>query len=232
MSLVSVIIPTYNRFHKLLRAIQSVKTQTYANTEIIVIDDGSTEEAYQSYNFGELGVKYIRIAGSKKTLGYGCAAFARNEGFKHVTGTYIAFLDDDDMWLPNKLELQLAEMQRYGALMSCTEGYIATSSEELALPVKDNTKQYNSEHFWPTLQRIFQSKGFVLDWFPKLWTREFLSVHNCVITTSVILAKSVVDQVGPMKLIAYAEDYEYWMRCLDRTYCVYVSDPLFLYESK
>lgn len=102
--MISVIIPTYNRFDSLLKAVESVKNQTYQNIEIIVVDDNSTDERYEN-NMIE-GIKYIKIEeGSKEILGYGCGALPRNIGMECANGEYIAFLDDDDVWMPDKLEV-------------------------------------------------------------------------------------------------------------------------------
>jgi glycosyltransferase involved in cell wall biosynthesis len=98
---VSVIIPTYNRAEMLIRAIRSVLKQTYEDYEIIVVDDGSTDDtakvmkAYENDKF-----KYIRYSLNKG------GAFARNLGLDSSRGKYIAFLDSDDEWLPTKLEKQ------------------------------------------------------------------------------------------------------------------------------
>jgi len=99
---VSVIISTYNRAHLIGRAIQSVLNQTYQDFEVIVVDDGSTdntEEIVKSFN--DPRIRYIR---HEKNKG---AAAARNTGIKAARGKYIAFQDSDDEWLPEKLEKQM-----------------------------------------------------------------------------------------------------------------------------
>ncbi len=99
---VSVIIPTYNRANLVSRAIKSVLNQTYQDFEIIVVDDCSednTEEIVKSFN--DSRIRYIK---HKKNKG---GSAARNTGIKRARGKYIAFLDDDDEWLPSKLEKQI-----------------------------------------------------------------------------------------------------------------------------
>ncbi|MFC1603526.1 glycosyltransferase family 2 protein [Planctomycetota bacterium] len=107
--LVSVIIPTHNRAEMLKRAIRSVLNQTYKNFELIVICDGSkehTEEVVESFNDP-------RIRFLKHETARGASA-ARNTGIRTARGEYIAFLDDDDEWTPNKLEVQVPAIENSG----------------------------------------------------------------------------------------------------------------------
>ncbi len=99
---VSVVIPTYNRAHLVGRAIQSVLNQTYQDFEIIVVDDGSTdntEEVVKSFN--DPRIRYLRHDQNRG------GSAARNTGINMARGEYIAFQDSDDEWLPEKLEKQM-----------------------------------------------------------------------------------------------------------------------------
>jgi len=101
---VSVIIPTYNRAHLIERAIQSVLNQTYQDFEIIIVDDGSTdntEEVIKEFQEKDKRVRYIKHNTNKG------GNTARNTGLKSIKGEYVAFLDSDDEWLPKKIEKQL-----------------------------------------------------------------------------------------------------------------------------
>ncbi len=100
MELVSVIIPTYNRAAYILEAVESVLSQTYKHVELIVVDDGSTDAT------GEL----LLQQGEKLTIlhtSHEGPGAARNCGIAAARGDYIAFLDSDDVWLPEKLRLQM-----------------------------------------------------------------------------------------------------------------------------
>ena len=98
--LVSVIIPTYNGARFLAQTVESVLAQTYPNVEVLVVDDGSTDETPAVVSgYGER-VRYVRQVNS------GTAA-ARNRGIARACGQYVALLDHDDLWLPHKLERQL-----------------------------------------------------------------------------------------------------------------------------
>ena len=99
--MISVIIPTYNRAELLKRAAQSVLAQTYKDFELIIVDDGSTDntkEIVESLNDSRIVYVYQKNAG---------ACVARNNGIEHAKGEYIAFHDSDDVWHSNKLELQM-----------------------------------------------------------------------------------------------------------------------------
>ena len=101
--LVSVIIPTFNRFSYLLNTIESVKNQTYKNLEIIVVNDKSTETEYYNYDWDSNNIKIIHLdSNTKQIFGYACAGYVRNKGIEKSSGKYIAFCDDDDIWFPKK----------------------------------------------------------------------------------------------------------------------------------
>jgi len=124
-ALVSVIIPTRNRAALLLRAIESVQRQTYRNLEIIVVDDASTDETRTVVErLTDPRICYLRHAVSRG------GSAARNAGIKAATGEYIAFLDDDDEWEPQKTEVQLGAFEGYGAV-------VCTSNQRVA-----NLKKY------------------------------------------------------------------------------------------
>ena len=95
-NLISVVIPTYNRFDYLLNAVKSVENQTYKNYEIIIINDGSDDERYYNYEFSQ-DIKLITLEknsiNKNNFLGPGAV---RNHGINNANGKYIAFLDDDE----------------------------------------------------------------------------------------------------------------------------------------
>jgi glycosyltransferase involved in cell wall biosynthesis len=229
-ALISVIIPTYNRFEYLLETIKSIRAQTYPHVEIIVVNDKSTQPEYDSYDFGS-DVKLVNLRkNTKEIYGYACAGHVRNEGIKVATGSWIAFCDDDDVWLPKKLELQIAALKASGCKMSCADGYIGEGKYD----PKRSYKLYNAEFFFPKLQEIFKEKGSdLLDKkFPKVWNAEFLEVHNCVITSSVLIDKKILNKIGNFKTIRNGEeDYECWKDATKHTDIAYVEEPCLYYNN-
>jgi glycosyltransferase involved in cell wall biosynthesis len=111
--LVSVVIPTHNRPEMLVEAIASVRVQTLADYEIIVISNGEGTDMRRASREAAANCTYVE-------LDRGNVSAARNAGIERANGEWVAFLDDDDIWLPTKLERQCAEAQRTGAdLIAC-----------------------------------------------------------------------------------------------------------------
>lgn len=115
---VSVIMPNFNGDRFLGASIQSVLNQSYQAWELLVIDDGSKDrslEIVKEFSTRDSRVKLLRTKFPKVAMG---PAAARNTGINEAKGRYIAFLDSDDLWLPNKLETQIAFMKSEGAPFS------------------------------------------------------------------------------------------------------------------
>jgi glycosyltransferase involved in cell wall biosynthesis len=119
---ISVIIPAYNRAHVIRRALESVFAQTFEDLELIVVDDASHDNlAGVMASFSDERIKFIRLASRSG------ASRARNAGIAESRGEWIAFLDSDDEWLPEKLERQLVAIDRLGA--TCDVVYSACYRE-------------------------------------------------------------------------------------------------------
>lgn len=112
--MISVVIPTYNRADVVTRAIKSVLVQTYTDYEIIVVDDGSTDKTREILTPYSNCIRYIH------QMNQGVSS-ARNAGIRAARGEFIAFLDSDDEWLPEKLSVQVAELnENSGACLHTT----------------------------------------------------------------------------------------------------------------
>jgi glycosyltransferase involved in cell wall biosynthesis len=190
-SLVSVIIPTYNYAHFVIDAINSVLNQTYKSVEIIVVDDGSTDNTHKVLEKFILDrkIKYI-----KKNNGE--LSSARNAGIKVSTADYIAFLDADDMWEPNKLEEQIkifknSEYKNLGVVY-CQYSLIDTSGRPL---VHGYTVKIN-----PTM------KGMIF---------ERLLESNTIVSSGsgVLIKRECLEKTGYFdEDLKSAEDWDMWLR--------------------
>lgn len=117
LGLVSIITPTYNCAQYIGETIDTVISQTYINWEMIIVDDCSsddTDKIVSKYQKRDSRIKYYRLANN---LG---AAVARTVAMRLASGKYIAFLDSDDLWMPNKLFVQLDFMIKNGYAFTCT----------------------------------------------------------------------------------------------------------------
>lgn len=125
--LISVIMPAYNTANFIAEAIDSVIQQTWSHWELIIIDDASTDatvEVINSYTALDARVNLIK---NKRNKGPGVS---RNLGIEKAKGTFIAFLDSDDQWLPYKLETQVEFMHQYNLDMSFSSYYLLKENEE------------------------------------------------------------------------------------------------------
>ena len=112
---VSVIIPTYNRADLVQQALASVKAQTYRDFEIVVVDDGGTDGTFEVLS-ADREIRVLRHAGRR-----GVSA-ARNTGIIAARGEWLAFLDSDDLWLPDKLARQIFWLEGQPELLICQTG--------------------------------------------------------------------------------------------------------------
>jgi len=199
--LISVVIPTHNRAELLPRAINSVLRQTYSNIEIIIVSDGSTDntkEVVKKIAAHDNRVKYIEYYPPRG------GNVARNIGINEAKGVFIAFLDDDDEWFPEKLwkQMEIANNQDIGLVY--TGANIIYVSENI---------QYL---FHPTANGNL-SRKILLD--------------NYIGTTStVIIKRSVLEEVGLFdEKLQALQDYELWIRICQATNVGVVQEALINY---
>ena len=117
--LVSIVVPVYNAARFIDETINTVLDQTYTNWELLLIDDKSTDDSVKLIKPYLTKDKRIKLLSNRRNSG---AAVSRNKGIDAAKGRYIAFLDADDLWLPTKLEKQVAFMQKQDCAFSFT-GY-------------------------------------------------------------------------------------------------------------
>ncbi len=199
---VSVVIATYNYGRYLGGAINSVLAQTFHNFEIIIVDDGSTDDTPGVVKpfLADSRVRYHRTEhhGQPQT---------KNEGIRQSRGELIAFLDADDLWLPVKLERQIDLFDRDPELgvACCYRKYIDEEGFEL-----DKTQR---EHF----------RGYVL---PKMFWRNFVCFSSSMVRREVFDDVGLFDEQYPLAI-----DYELWLRVARKYRFDYVDVPLVKYRS-
>lgn len=201
MPKVSVIIPTCNRAVLVERAIRSVLSQTYTDFEILVSDDASTDNTPQVIgSFTDPRIRYTRYEKNRGVIE------VRNDAVKNSTGSYIAFLDDDDEWLPTKLEKQLSLLD--------------DSPDNLGLVY---TGVYSIDTLSGRIVKItiHHYKGNVLN---------DILLQNFVTTSSVIVKKQCFQKVGLFdREFISASDNDMWIRIAEQFEFDYVGEPLINY---
>jgi len=181
--LVSVIIPAYNSGEFISEAISSVLRQTYTEYEIIFVDDGSTDSTREiiENNFPQIKYFYIPNQGVSR---------ARNYGIRRARGEFIAFLDADDLWLPEKLEKQLNVFKAYQDCM-------LVFTEELVF----DTNGFRKARF---LKKEKLMKGDVV---------KNIFIYSNVTTSTVMVRRDVFQEIGYFEEnLKAAEDDNLWMR--------------------
>lgn len=207
--LVSVIIPTYNRASLIGRAIENVLEQTHQNKEVIVVDDGSTDDTPLVLNgFGNR----IRVV-TQKNAG---PAAARNRGVEIALGEIIAFQDSDDLWMPSKLERQVELLQRAGPSVHCClcnasmyfAGKPATTSFDLA-PIRPELK----EGLWTNVAEVLATT--------------FVLFNQCA-----ALHADAFRRIGGFdESLIFMEDYDLSLRlALEGNSWAFISEPLVVWR--
>lgn len=204
--LVSVIIPTYKRTDYLKLTLHSVLNQTFKDFEIIVVDDGTPNDENlllcQTFN----KVKYIKIENS------GGPARPRNIGIRESKGKYIAFVDDDDLWLSNKLEKQLAILENhpeFGLVHCCCQVIDEKGIEKKEIIGRPGS--LGTKHGDVSLRMIGN------------WT---LMMPTPLIRREVIALVGFFNEDMP----SAGEDTEYWSRCSFETKFYYIDESLVQYR--
>ena len=148
--LVSIITPNYNGSAVISHTIESVQAQTYQNWELLIQDDGSVDDSYEvveRYAKHDARIKWER---NEHNIG---AAMTRNNAIRRSKGSYLAFLDNDDLWLPTKLEKQLKFMENNQCDFSFTKyEHVDDNLQSLGIQakiVKKLTYQKLLVHCWP-----------------------------------------------------------------------------------
>lgn len=196
MALVSVIIPTYNRAAWVAEAVASVLAQTWRDSELLVVDDGSTDATLEALAPWRERLIYLRTRENR-----GVAA-ARNLGAKAARGRWLAFLDSDDLWRPRKLERQVAYLAAHPELRICQTDELWVRHGRRVNPPVSHRKQ-GGRIFLPSLKRCLVSPSAVMICRRLFW------------------AAGGFDESLPA-----CEDYDLWLRLAWRHDIGLVPEPL------
>ncbi|HUR42277.1 MAG TPA: glycosyltransferase family A protein [Verrucomicrobiae bacterium] len=200
----TVVIPTYNRAPLLRRTLSSVLAQTVAPLEVLVADDGSTDDTAAAIR--EFGGRVTHLL----LPHVGAPAAARNAGLARARGDWIAFVDDDDLWMADKLERQLALAEGVG-LVCCNAELI----DERDHPIGRNLHEAHPLAKEPDPLRALIGGNFV--------------VCSSVLARTELLRASGGFYEGP-ELGRLAEDYDLWLRCALRARLRYEHEPWVRYR--
>ena len=206
--LVSIVIPTYNHAEFIIKALKSVIDQTYKNWEAIIIDNESVDETYKIINsLNDSRIKYFKISND------GVIAKSRNLGIKEAKGDWIAFLDSDDWWTKDKLEVCFGKISE------------------------------NVDFIYHAHEYVFKSKSFFKKKIIKGRQLKKPILNDLLVGTitkgtqisnsSVIVRKNILNKIGGLnenKILVGSDDYDTWLRIAQITdQFLYVNKKLSYY---
>lgn len=210
--LVSVVLPAYNVASHVGEAIRSVLAQGYPNLELIVVDDGSKDDtaAVVARDFPQ-----VRLFRKEN----GGAATARNRGMREARGEYVAFLDSDDVWLPGKLNAQMAYLLAHPEVGMVCSGFSHW--------VADDDGVFPD----PALQNPPAPQNGAIDADCSGWVYHKLLLRNFVWTSTVVMRRSLIEKIGEFdEALRLGQDYDYFLKAARETEIHRLSGAMALYR--
>ena len=202
-STVSIILPTFNRLEFLRPAIDSVFAQTFADWELIIADDGSGEDT-RNYlrTLGDPRVKMIWLPHT------GRPSVVSNVALREAQGEYVAFLDSDDVWLPNKLETQIASLHRHAERKWSYTRFVLIDGS-------GNRPDSARTRSWPA------PGGWILE--------KLLNEETVIALPSVVVSRRLLEQIGAFdEELVMCYDDELWFRLAAHSEIDGIDEPLTL----
>lgn len=200
--LISVVMPAFNAEKTIGQAIQSVLNQTYKKLELIIVDDASTDETLSIA--GEYARKDTRIRILKNMKNFGVSQ-SRNHGVEFANADWVAFLDSDDMWMPDKLEKQYQMILDNPSCSICFTG---------SAFMDEHSHRYN----------------YILS-VPRQLVYHDLLKQNLISCSSVLVKKEVLKKYPMMNDPLIHEDFATWLEILkNESYAIGINEPLLIYR--
>lgn len=197
---VSILITTYNRAELLRRAINSVLSQTFADWEIIIWDDGSSDHTrivVESYNDSRIRYFFSKNHGKSHAL---------NQALKMARGYYLAILDDDDEWFPEKLDFQVTVMRTHPEIDLLFTNFYNVNADISRIGI--GFERYKIVFSNLSVEKILQDTYLVLSGIP-----EQLVKANIILPSSILMKRSCFEIAGDFREgLHNGEDLEYWWR--------------------
>ena len=206
---VSIIIPAFNRASTICSAIESVLRQTYTDFELLIVDDGSTDDTMA--RVAEISDPRIRALANPENMG---ASAARNTGIRNARGTWIAFQDSDDEWLPEKLEKQMQRLASKGDdHVACYCGMIIVGDHS------QTTRERRQVRYIPRV-KLTKLEGNIL---PTVLTTSPAS------TQTLIVRRDILEEIGGFdEDLPALVDWDCVLRLASRWSFAFVDEPLVL----
>jgi len=212
---VSVIVPTFNRADLIAQSLESILNQSHRPAEVIVVDDGSTDQTQAVVQRFANSVKYLRIENSGPTR-------ARNVGVEASGSEWIAFCDSDDLWHPEKLAAQVHICEKMPDLQYCFTNFKTVADGAWSVETKFDT---SPPGYWDMPRRELGNGSFAVT--VSMFDR--LLCHQPIFPSTVLIKRALIDRVGGWdealgRLLS--EDLEFTLRCVVRPPVGVVSQPL------
>jgi GT2 family glycosyltransferase len=233
--LVSVVIPTFNRARLLERAIQSVFDQTYPACEVIIVDDGSTDDTRAVVEAFGARVRYVVQANAG-------VATARNRGLSQAQGEFVALLDSDDAWLPWKLDAEVAALRRFPNARLVWTDMVAIDDMGNQIYDRFLRRMYSAydhldiDTILPVVASVGDLRGGLNAEIASRPVRlgdlsRSIALGNLVHTSSLLFRRELLTQIGGFDSgYRSGEDYDFHMRACAGGPVALIDEPSILYR--
>lgn len=228
MDTISVILPTYNRANYIKDAIESVLNQTYRNIELLIIDDGSTDntQAVIEHYLKDNRIRYIK----QKNSG---AAAARNKGLELSKGKYVAFLDSDDIWEKDKLEIQIEVMNTLPDVAIVFSDFSAKRQDGLIEKSHIRTYFMVLDTYKLSYGDVFSHRNTLKNGEKVYWGDIYKTMifGNIILTSTTLFRQEVFNSAGVFDInYKTLEDYDLFLKLTKGFTAAFIDKPIICYR--